>query len=114
MGFWCGADGDAGISPRSRTDRHRFSDEVTELLAAPVQQRPRAWNANGKRLIAASKNFRPKQRTLVQTAYAPGARIDALAEQLSRTAMSLYKTLHRIRLALLECTKRTLAQEELG
>ncbi len=51
------------------------------------------------------------QRALVQAAYAPGARIDELAARSGRSAMALYKTLHRIRLALMECTRRVLAQE---
>jgi hypothetical protein len=41
-------------------------------------------------------------------------RIDQLAAQQGRSAMALYKTLHRIRLALVECTRAVLAREELG
>jgi RNA polymerase sigma-70 factor (ECF subfamily) len=48
----------------------------------------------------------------VQTAYAPGVKIDNLAAQLGRTAMALYKSLHRIRLTLMDCTRRVLASEE--
>jgi len=41
-----------------------------------------------------------EQRQLVQAAYAPGVKIDGLAAHMGRTAMALYKTLHRIRLTL--------------
>jgi RNA polymerase sigma-70 factor (ECF subfamily) len=54
-----------------------------------------------------------EQRLLVQAAYAPGVRIDELAAQLGRTAMALYKNLHRIRLTLMDCTRRLLDSEEL-
>jgi len=50
----------------------------------------------------------------VQAAYAPGARIDRLASELGRTPMALYKTLHRIRLTLMDCTRRVLAKEDLA
>jgi RNA polymerase sigma-70 factor (ECF subfamily) len=95
-------------------DRHRFSDDVTELLAATVQQQADSLERERQALDRCLEKLPAEQRTLVQTAYAPGTRIDALAEQLNRTAMSLYKTLHRIRLALLDCTQRTLAQEDRG
>jgi hypothetical protein len=38
--------------------------------------------------------------------------MDDLAAQRGETAMAIYKKLHRIRQALLECVRRTLAQEE--
>ena len=53
------------------------------------------------------------QRRLVEAAYAPGVKIDQLARTLGRTAMALYKSLHRIRLMLMDCTRRVLATEEL-
>jgi len=52
------------------------------------------------------------QRELVLTAYTKGTRMDDLATRRGQTPMSLYKLLHRIRQALLECVRRTLAQEE--
>lgn len=94
-------------------DRHRFGDDITELLAATVEQRSATLERERQALDQCLAKLPPDQRTLVQAAYAPGARIDALAVQLNRTAMSLYKTLHRIRLALLDCTHQTLAREEL-
>jgi hypothetical protein len=37
-----------------------------------------------------------------------------LAESRGETAMSLYKRLHRIRIALLACVRKALAREELA
>ena len=42
-----------------------------------------------------------------------GVRIDELAARAGRSAMALYKSLHRIRIALMNCTQQVLAQEEL-
>ena len=55
-----------------------------------------------------------EKRELVCAAYAPGARIDRLAETMGRTAMALYKELHRLRLALLECTRKEMASQDLS
>jgi RNA polymerase sigma-70 factor (ECF subfamily) len=52
------------------------------------------------------------QRELVLTAYTKGTRIDELAVKRGLTPMALYKLLHRIRLALLECVERKLAEEK--
>jgi RNA polymerase sigma-70 factor (ECF subfamily) len=52
------------------------------------------------------------QRRLLEAAYAPGVRIDQIARQMKRTAMALYKNLHRLRLQLLDCTRNTLAEGE--
>ena len=49
----------------------------------------------------------------MESAYAPGVRMDELAARLGRTAMAVYKSLHRIRTALIECTKKELAKEGL-
>ena len=50
---------------------------------------------------------------LVETAYEPGVRMDELAARSGRSPMSLYKSLHRIRIALLDCTRQVLAREEM-
>jgi len=54
------------------------------------------------------------QRSLVEAAYAPGARMDELAARIGRTAMAVYKSLHRIRMMLTDCTKRELSKEGLA
>jgi RNA polymerase sigma-70 factor (ECF subfamily) len=54
------------------------------------------------------------RRSLVLAAYTKGTRIDELAAERGQTAMSLYKLLHRIRQALLECVRRTIVREELA
>jgi RNA polymerase sigma-70 factor, ECF subfamily len=95
-------------------DRHSFGDEVFELLAQAVVDHAETLEAERRALEACLHKLPRDQRELVRSAYAPGVRIVALAARLGRTAMSLYKSLHRIRLILMECTRRELAKEELA
>lgn len=94
-------------------DRHVFGDDVFELLSQTVSDQSEALEAERRALDSCLQKLPDDQRQLVQTAYAPGVRIDDLASRLGRTSMALYKTLHRIRLMLMECTRRALSSEEL-
>jgi RNA polymerase sigma-70 factor (ECF subfamily) len=93
-------------------DRHVFDDQlIAQLAEEAVIAEPR-HNAQRESLEACLKKLSDRQRELVLSAYAPGTRIDALAEQRGQTPMSLYKVLHRIRQALLDCVRREMAREE--
>ena len=97
---------------RSRArDRHVFGDDVIALLAAAAEESADVFEAERRALEECLQKLPQPQRVLVETAYAPGVRIDELAEKSGRTAMSLYKALHRIRIALLDCMQRVLARE---
>ncbi|NJM54642.1 MAG: sigma-70 family RNA polymerase sigma factor [Verrucomicrobiae bacterium] len=85
-------------------DRHTFGDDVFDLLAQTVLDQAGALEAERNALETCLQKLPEDQRQLVQTAYAPGVKIDDLALKLGRTAMALYKTLHRIRLTLMDCT----------
>ncbi|MCU0983125.1 MAG: sigma-70 family RNA polymerase sigma factor [Pirellulaceae bacterium] len=93
-------------------DRHVFGEEVYAVLAQTIEEKGETLEAERRALDHCLQKLPEGQRQLVQAAYAPGARIDRLASELGRTAMALYKTLHRIRLALLDCTRRVLAAED--
>lgn len=92
-------------------DRLTFGDEVFELLAQTVSEQADTLEAERRALETCLQKLPAGQRTLLQTAYAPGVKMDQLAARLGRTAMSLYKTLHRIRLTLMDCTQRVLAND---
>lgn len=94
-------------------DRHTFGDEVFELLGQTILEQSEALEVERRALDTCLQKLPEEQRQLVQAAYAPGVKIESLAAQLGRTAMALYKTLHRIRLTLMDCTRRVLATEEL-
>lgn len=94
-------------------DRLTFGDEAVELLAQTVMDNVDTFEAERRALDTCLRKLPDDQRELVQAAYAPGVKIDQLAVRLGRTAMSLYKSLHRIRLTLMECTQRWLGTDEL-
>jgi RNA polymerase sigma-70 factor (ECF subfamily) len=93
-------------------DRHVFGEDVCELLARTVEEQSETLEAERRALDRCLQKLPDRQRQLVQAAYAPGTRIDQLASQIDRSAMALYKNLHRIRLALLDCTRQELASED--
>jgi len=92
-------------------DRHTFGDEVFELLGQLVLEQSDALEAERRALDTCLQKLPEDQGRLVQAAYSPGVKIDELAAQMGRTAMALYKTLHRIRLRLMDYTRRMLASE---
>ena len=103
----------AWLRDRKR-DRLVFDEDVLELLADEVSDEVDALEAERWALESCVEKLNIAQRKLLAAAYTPGARIDSLAEAAGRTPMSFYKALHRIRLALMDCTQRALAQEKLS
>ena len=95
-------------------DRLLFGDDALAILAEQSEQMSHQLDAQHEALEECLGKLSADQNKLVRAAYAPGVRIDQLAAQQGRSAMALYKTLHRIRLALVECTRAVLAREELG
>lgn len=89
-------------------DRHVFGAETLELLADEAEGQTDALEAQREALRDCLGKLPARQRALVNSAYAPQARIDALAARIGVTAMSLYKKLHRIRALLLDCTRALL------
>lgn len=93
-------------------DRHSFGDEVFELLGQTVLEQSDSLESERRALRTCLQKLPEADRQLVQAAYAPGVKIGDFAAEMGRTAMALYKTLHRIRLTLMDCTRRVLASEE--
>ena len=94
-------------------DRHVFGLEATELLAAESERHSEMLESQRLALQDCVQKLPLEQRELVSAAYAPGARIDALSDQLGETAMAVYKKLHRIRMALSDCVRRALRRDDL-
>lgn len=100
---------------RDRTrDRLTLDDDVLRLLAAEAEEEADSLEHEREMMERCLKKLPESQRLLVASVYQRGSRIDHLAERLGRTPMSLYKTLHRIRLALAECVSRERAREGLA
>lgn len=98
----------------ARRDRHVFSREAMGLIAQEAEDFAEVFDAERVALDECLKKLPEKQRALVAAAYAPGVRIDELATRSGRSPMSLYKSLHRIRIALLECTQNMIARENMS
>lgn len=95
-------------------DRHVFDDELVNRLADMAEHQAPQQLTERKALDGCLQRLPSSQRELVLMAYTKGTRIDELATRRGQTPMSLYKLLHRIRQALLECVERTLSQEEMA
>ncbi len=96
-----------------RRDRHVFGEAALALLAQEAEESAATFEAERRALDECLTKLPDTQRALVEAAYAPGVRMDDLAADSGRTAMSLYKSLHRIRMALMDCTRQVLAREEM-
>ena len=97
---------------RQSRDRHVFDDELVNQLADDAVALAPVHDGHREALERCLDKLPAAQRDLVLTAYTKGTRMDELATRRGQTPMALYKLLHRIRQALLECVERTLAKEE--
>lgn len=92
-------------------DPHFFCEELLLLLAdegaAEASRRERERRA----LDTCIERLQPRQRELIRRCYGSENTIKAVAASLGRSATSLYKFLERIRLMLLDCIERVLAEE---
>jgi RNA polymerase sigma-70 factor (ECF subfamily) len=93
-------------------DKLVFDADVMELLAAEVATGADGLEAERDALDECLGKLDAAQRRLLDAAYAPGVRMDELAVSLGRSPAAFYQTIHRIRLALLDCTQRVLKREE--
>jgi RNA polymerase sigma-70 factor (ECF subfamily) len=93
-------------------DRHVFDDELVNQLADDAVALVPVHDGHREALERCLDKLPAAQREMVLTAYTKGTRMDELATRRGQTPMALYKLLHRIRQALLECVERTLAKEE--
>ena len=101
----------AYLRDRAR-DRHVFDDELVGKLSDEAAAAEQRHEAQREALEICLQKLPTHQRELVLSAYTKGTRMDELAAERERTAMSLYKLLHRLRQLLLECVRRAIAREE--
>ncbi len=94
-------------------DRHVFDDDLLQNLAEEAAESMEMREAQREALERCLAKLGAPQRSLLLNAYEPGARIDRLAVARGQTAMALYKILHRLRLVLVTCTQRDLAEQGL-
>ena len=95
-----------------KRDRHVFDEALVNRLADRAALQEQCVITRREVLEGCLQKLPATQRELVLSAYTKGTRMDDLAARRGQTPMSLYKLLHRIRIALLDCVERSLATEE--
>jgi RNA polymerase sigma-70 factor (ECF subfamily) len=93
-------------------DRHVFSEDLIRLLEAEAEESAGQSDREERALEQCLKKLPQAQRSLIETVYVGGARIDEMARAAGRTPMALYKMLHRTRMALADCIRMSLESEE--
>jgi len=92
-------------------DRLVLADDVLNTVAHESAQAESRLSAQREALESCLEKLPGEQRTLVLAAYGPDVRMQDVAEQSGRTVAAFYQWLHRVRLRLLDCTRRTLQAE---
>lgn len=92
-------------------DRHTFDEELLAMLAAEMETAQDLLDAQRQALDSCLEKLPATQRALVTAVYHTGTKIEQVAQVMGKTPMSLYKLLHRIRVALLNCVTSKLKRE---
>jgi RNA polymerase sigma-70 factor (ECF subfamily) len=94
-------------------NRHMVDEQVIELLATEA-----GTDAHVARLAAQREALHDclarlpaDKREFLTQAYAAGGSIEELAQAVGQTAMTFYKRLHRLRMALVTCTRAALQRD---
>lgn len=95
-------------------DRLVLADDVLQTVAQESGQDEERLSAQRDALEGCLEKLPQGQRTVILAAYAPDAAIQDVAKQSGRTVAAFYQWLHRMRLRLLDCTRRALQTEGLA
>ena len=93
-------------------DRHVFSDDLISMLEKEAAEAGEKSSQEELALQECLTKLPSKHRKLVQAVYMGRERIDKIADKAGRTPMSLYKSLHRIRMSLADCINKHLSQHQ--
>ena len=95
-------------------DRLVLADDVLGMIAVDSAQHERRLSAQRDALERCLRQLPVDKRHLVLGAYQPGVCIQEVAEQSGRTVAAFYQWLHRMRLRLRDCCRRSLETEGLS
>lgn len=90
-------------------DRHVFDGDLMETLADEAVEDLPVLEQERKALDECLQKLGANERSWVESVYGTDAHIHEVATRSGRSPGSLYKALHRIRLGLLDCVNRSLA-----
>jgi RNA polymerase sigma-70 factor (ECF subfamily) len=76
------------------------------MLAAEGVEEMEGLESRRRALETCLEKLSPPQRELLSAAYGPGARFNEVAAKVGKSAEAFYKTIQRLRTALLECVER--------
>ena len=89
-----------------------LSDKFIETLVAGCERTMPKWDVRQDALRECMGKLNERDRDLVKSRYKPGATTRSVAEGLQRSVQGTRRSLLRIRNALSECVRRTLASED--
>lgn len=92
-------------------DRLVLDEEVVTMLADETAEDEPRLERQREALGACMEKVNPDQRELLMQAYQMESSIQEVALDSGRTVPGFYQWLHRMRRILLDCIRRTLAQE---
>lgn len=92
-------------------DRLILSNEVLNIVADESAKIESHLSSQREALESCLEKLPSEQRSWILVAYTPDSHIQEVAEQSGKTVSAFYQWLHRIRMRLLECTRRTLQME---
>ena len=97
------------VRSRYRQEKHLSNTAVECLFEASMEAEDAAQRERIDALKGCLNRLPRSDRSLIQTCYGGEASIKEIAQTKGKTAGALYASLHRIRKALQNCVKRTLA-----
>jgi RNA polymerase sigma-70 factor, ECF subfamily len=95
-------------------DRLVFREELLALLADEEADEADRRERERQALDRCVESLPPARRQLIRAADAVGGTIREVAADAGRSATGLYKALNRLRLSLLECVRRRMAEGDLA
>jgi RNA polymerase sigma-70 factor (ECF subfamily) len=98
-----------------RNGQHRaiFDTDLMDTLSAELVNDD-SENRRADAMQSCVEKLPPHDRSLIDDRYHRGRMVKEIARLRNRPANSIYRSLERIRMALLECIDRTLASEDRG
>jgi len=96
---------------RNQRDRILFDDRLVELLAEEATRVATGIDRRREALRDCLATLSPSRRELVMKRYGAACSMDDLSKETGRPVGSLYQTLYRIRVRLLECIQKRMVVE---
>ena len=97
---------------RQRRDVLRFSEAFVDAVAEETVAQSDQLSKMQDALAGCLEKLSPEDRELFRRRYQSDTTTKSIAEQLGRPASTVYNAIARIRRALAECVRRTLAKED--